>query len=95
MLSDRDIRLIRPSVAIDSDEKAAFRIRPIAVQKAMVFFPVTVRPEDSLERAAELMLRWKVGGLPVASDGDTLVGIITYTDLLRAFVAKKKAGAIA
>jgi acetoin utilization protein AcuB len=35
--------------------------------------------------AAQLMLYHKIGALPVV-DGATLVGIITETDLLRAFV---------
>jgi CBS domain-containing protein len=32
------------------------------------------------------MLRWQVGGLPVVGEKDKLIGIITYTDLLREFV---------
>jgi CBS domain-containing protein len=36
------------------------------------------------------MLRWDVGGLPVTAESDKLVGIITYSDLLREFVARAK-----
>ena len=43
----------------------------------------------TLKAAAELMLRWQVGGLPVVNDLDKLVGIITYTDLLREFVGRE------
>jgi CBS domain-containing protein len=34
------------------------------------------------------MLRWHVGGLPVVEEEERLVGIITYTDLLREFVGR-------
>lgn len=41
----------------------------------------TIGPEATLEEAAELMIRYKVGGLPVVED-DVVIGIITETDLL-------------
>jgi CBS domain-containing protein len=34
------------------------------------------------------MLRWHVGGLPVVEDHDKLVGVLTYTDILREFVGR-------
>jgi CBS domain-containing protein len=52
------------------------------VTAAMVEPALTVGPDDSIETAAALVLRRKIGGLPVVSDG-RLVGIITETDLLR------------
>jgi acetoin utilization protein AcuB len=42
---------------------------------------ITVTPEDTIERAAMLMRKNKVGGLPVVEDGNKLVGIITESDL--------------
>jgi acetoin utilization protein AcuB len=90
MLSDRDIRLIRPSLAFVTREEAEQQIWSAYVKQAAVFDPVTVGPDISLERAAETMLRWEIGALPVVKDGGTLVGIITYTDLLREFVARER-----
>ena len=43
---------------------------------------VTVEPEDSVARVAELMERTRIGGLPVVEDG-RLVGIITSRDIRR------------
>ena len=48
--------------------------------------PVTVRPDDPIEVAAALMCERKVGGLPVVRDGH-LVGVITESDVFRAFVS--------
>ena len=43
---------------------------------------VTVKPEDSVARVAELMERARIGGLPVV-EGGRLVGIITSRDIRR------------
>lgn len=85
MLSDRDIRLIRPSLALLDKQEADVQLWSISVQQAAVFEPVKVTPETPLKAAAELMLRWHVGGLPVVGEKDRLMGVITYTDLLREF----------
>lgn len=90
MLSDRDIRLIRPSLAFVSHEDADLQLWSTAVRQAAVFDPVTISPDAVLEQAAELMLRWEIGGLPVTNEWGVLLGIITYTDLLREFVARGK-----
>ena len=44
----------------------------------------TIDPEADAGEAASLMARRKIGGLPVVK-GKRLVGIITATDLLKAF----------
>jgi CBS domain-containing protein len=90
MLSDRDIRLIRPSLAFVGKEDAAVQLWSLAVQQAAVFDPISVKPETTLKEAAHLMLGWHVGGLPVADDQNRLVGIITYTDLLREYVGREE-----
>ena len=46
---------------------------------------VTIAPEDTVEEAARLMLKHKIGGLPIVADG-RLVGIVTTSDLLAAFL---------
>jgi len=46
---------------------------------------VTVAPDSIVEDAARLMLKNKIGGLPIVADGN-LVGIVTTSDLLAAFL---------
>lgn len=48
--------------------------------------PLTITPNDPIERAAQLMLDEKIGALPVMHQGH-LVGMITESDLFRAFVS--------
>lgn len=87
MLSDRDLRLIRPFSSYVPYENMAQQLATISVEEAAVFSPVAIMHDASLEEAAELMLRWGVGALPVLSGDSHLVGIITYADLLREFLA--------
>jgi acetoin utilization protein AcuB len=42
----------------------------------------TITPDATLEEAAELMIRHKLGGLPVMEADGIVCGIITETDLL-------------
>ena len=49
------------------------------VNAAMTETLVTVSPNDTIEKAAQLMLKRKIGGLPVVDEGK-LVGINTISD---------------
>ncbi|MFZ2062340.1 MAG: CBS domain-containing protein [Candidatus Binatus sp.] len=46
---------------------------------------ITVTPHNTVEDAACLMLKHKIGGIPVVAEGK-LVGIVTSSDLLNAFL---------
>ena len=91
MLTDRDVRLIRPSLAFVGKDDAAVQLWSMAVQQAAVFDPIRVNSEATLKEAADLMLRWHIGGLPVVDDQEKVVGVITYTDILREFVGREEA----
>lgn len=55
------------------------------IKAAMSEKPITVTPETTLEAAAQTLLKQKIGGLPVVERG-RLVGIITTSDVLQAFL---------
>ena len=59
----------------------------LTVDRIMTKDPVTIGPDAPVKEAAEIMLDRKIGGLPVM-DGGKLVGIITESDIFRAFVQK-------
>ncbi|HBY94814.1 MAG: CBS domain-containing protein [Ardenticatenaceae bacterium] len=46
---------------------------------------LTVRPEQTIQEAARVMLQHKISGLPVVEDGQ-VVGIITESDIFRLVV---------
>ncbi|MCM4076249.1 CBS domain-containing protein [Paractinoplanes hotanensis] len=64
---------------------AAPAIRPGRVADVMSRSPVTTRPDVDLAEVAETMLMYDVRSMPVL-DGDTLVGIVSRRDILRAMV---------
>jgi acetoin utilization protein AcuB len=57
----------------------------LTVGEVMSRFVMTVTPETLASEAVGRMLGQKVGALPVVEDG-RLVGILTRTDILRAFL---------
>ncbi|MBU0729593.1 MAG: CBS and ACT domain-containing protein [Proteobacteria bacterium] len=60
-------------------------IEDIPVHQVMVTDPITINVNSSIETAARLIHDYKIGGLPVL-DGNELVGVITASDLLSAFI---------
>lgn len=63
----------------------ASMLEELTLQDVMVRNPYTASPEMPLEEAARLILRKRIGGLPVL-EKDKLVGIITVVDILSAFI---------
>jgi acetoin utilization protein AcuB len=47
---------------------------------------VFVRPDETVEFAAILMLENKISSLPVINDKDSLIGIITQTDIFKVLI---------
>jgi CBS domain-containing protein len=70
---------------------ASFR-RKLAARtagEAMSSPPVTIRPTRPLAQAAAMMLEHRVNRLPVVQ-GDRLVGLVTRTNMVRAFARSDK-----
>lgn len=53
------------------------------VKEVMSKPPITINPDADLEAAIELMFKHKIKKLPVIENGK-LVGLVTFTDLVRA-----------
>jgi CBS domain-containing protein len=90
MLSDRDIRTAigNPMRAVASPEAAA-RIESTRVFRAMTREPLTLASGARLSRAATLFADHKVGAVPIVDEQHRLVGLISYTDVLRAVLGPK------
>jgi acetoin utilization protein AcuB len=73
IITDRDMR-----------EHAGYLDRT-EVKAVMSKKPITVTPATTVEAAAQLLLKQKIGGLPVVEKG-RLVGMITTSDILQAFL---------
>lgn len=86
IVTDRDLKEATPSKATSlSVYELNYLLSKLVVRDVMVKGVVTIGVDEPIEQAALLMEEHKVGGLPVM-EGGRLVGILTITDLLRAFV---------
>lgn len=86
IITDRDIRLNLP-LAVGSLTlwEINARLARLLVGEVMTRTVITIGPDQPIEEAARLMLNCKIRALPVVQSG-RLVGIITETDVLRAFL---------
>jgi IMP dehydrogenase len=50
-------------------------------EAGMIVDPITMRPDEKVERALELMSRYHISGVPIIAEDRTLVGILTNRDL--------------
>lgn len=60
-------------------------VSDVSLVDLMIKDPIVVGPDDDVEIAARIIYQHKIGGMPVVKKGK-LVGIITETDILRAFI---------
>jgi len=86
IVSDRDIRLALPSPLAAADPEGARFVRDTPVSAIMAREVITVGPWDAVEDAARLLHRHRIGALPVVDAHGRLLGILSETDVLHAFV---------
>ena len=87
IISDRDLKEASPSKATTLDvHELYYLLAEIKVKEIMTKNPLTIQADETVERAAVIMLEHKVSGLPVVNKQKELVGIITQSDVFRAFV---------
>lgn len=86
IVSERDCRLGvgSPNMLHDIDDNAELA-DTILVRQIMTPAPIVVAPHQRADEAARLMLSNHIGCLPVMRE-ETLIGIITRSDILMAFM---------
>jgi acetoin utilization protein AcuB len=87
VVTDRDLKEAAPSGATTLDVyEVNYLLLKMTVRDLIRKDPVTVKPTNSVEKAALLMHDHKIGCLPVVDEAGRLVGMITETDLLAVMV---------
>jgi acetoin utilization protein AcuB len=89
ILSDRDIREATLPVGLlpgSSEKEMEEMLASTTVEKVMTRKVATATVNDSLEDAIVLLHDFRVNALPVVDDEGTVAGIITRTDVLKAFI---------
>jgi acetoin utilization protein AcuB len=93
IVSERDLLYASPSKATSlSIWELNYLLAKIRVADIMTVDVISVTPDTLIEEAALLMAENKIGGLPVVNEADRVVGVITETDVFKAFVEMYAAG---
>lgn len=87
IVSDRDVRDASPSKATTLDRyEMRYLLAELKASSIMTRNPLTVKPTDTVEKTAMIMLDNKIGGLPVVGEDGILCGIIADYDVFKALV---------
>jgi acetoin utilization protein AcuB len=93
IVTDRDVRQVAPGYPLLRDEEEIHRyMKNLTVTAAMTADPMTIAPEAPLVDAAKILETYRISSLPVV-ERTKLVGMLTVTDLLRAFVDQNQEAA--
>jgi IMP dehydrogenase len=71
--------VVHKNVAIEAQAAMVEAVK--RSESGFITDPVTLRPDDEVARAHELMQRYRVSGFPVVDEAGRLVGIVTNRDL--------------
>lgn len=83
IVSDRDLKEASPSKATTLDvHELYYLLSELKVKDIMSRQVYSIKPEDTVEKAAVIMLEHKVTGLPVLEDG-RVVGILSQGDVFK------------
>ncbi len=71
--------ILHKNLSIDAQADQVDKVK--RSEAGMIVDPVTMRPEQRIHEALEVMARYKISGVPVTDDEGRLVGILTNRDL--------------
>ena len=85
IISNSDVLRVSFGDAFQADERAvdATLDHTMTIEQLMQKDPVAVRENTSLREAAQTLADGNFHSLPVVTDGQKLVGLVTSTDLIR------------
>ena len=88
LVTDRDLKRASASDATTLDvHELLYLIAKIKVSDIMTKNPISVPLEWTVEETAELLLSNKISGAPVVDENNSVVGVITQTDLFRVLIS--------
>jgi acetoin utilization protein AcuB len=86
IVSERDLLHASPSPATSlSVWEVNYLLWKLKVADIMTHHVITIAQDAPIEDAANLMVTRKIGGLPVVNAANQIVGVITETDIFKAF----------
>ncbi|AGF79986.1 CBS domain-containing protein [Desulfocapsa sulfexigens DSM 10523] len=87
IITDRDLKEASPSSKTDMDmHEMYYLLSEMKVKDVMTAAPIRLSMDDTLEKAALVMLNEKISGLVIVDDEENLVGLLSESDVLRGFI---------
>ena len=87
VVTDRDLKEASPSSTSDIDiHEMYYLLSEMKIKDVMTDKCITLNQDDSLEKAAMVMLNEKISGIMILDDDGNLVGLLSETDILRGFI---------
>lgn len=83
IISDRDLRNVLVFIHDAAGNKEVIGNKALTIDKVMTREPLCADAGDSVKTAVRLMVKHKVGCLPVCDDAGHLLGMVTETDMLK------------
>lgn len=90
VLSDRDVRAAAgdPREAMARGSRDGF-LSDVKVESLVHRKPITIPPTLGVLEIGDLLLRERIGAVPVVGDDDTLLGIVSYVDVLSQLIGHR------
>ena len=79
MAREGGIGVLHKNMSIEKQAKEVKKVK--RSESGMILEPITVKKEETVLTAKNLMSEYSIGGIPVVDDNEKLIGIITNRDL--------------
>jgi len=87
VVTDRDLKEASPSSTSDMDiHEMYYLLSEMKIKDVMTDKCISMHLDDTLEKAALVMLAEKISGIMILDAEDNLVGLLSETDILRGFI---------
>lgn len=73
------IGIIHRNMSIESQAEEVDKVK--RHESGMIVDPITMRPHNKIFEAKEVMRKYKISGLPITDENNTLLGILTNRDI--------------
>ncbi|HHO47442.1 MAG TPA: CBS domain-containing protein [Desulfobacteraceae bacterium] len=87
VVTDRDLKEASPSTTSEIDiHEMYYLLSEMKIKDVMTDKCISLKQDDTLEKAALVMLKERISGIMILDEENKLVGLLSETDILRGFI---------
>lgn len=87
VVTDRDLKEASPSSTSEIDiHEMYYLLSEMKIKDVMTDKCICLKQDDTLEKAALVMLKERISGIMILDENENLVGLLSETDILRGFI---------